>query len=132
MKEEWKEYKTRRTQIEISNFGNVRGIVFNSKAFTNNLIKIINGRRCIGSYRNQIFHLVWYLFKGKRPKGYDIHHKDHNKLNDRLDNLELLTREEHARHHLTGRRYHLSEETKHKMSLAKKEYWMKIKCDATE
>ena len=30
---------------------------------------------------------------------YDVHHKDGNKLNNRRDNLEILTREEHKKKH---------------------------------
>lgn len=30
---------------------------------------------------------------------YDVHHKDRNKLNNRKDNLEILTREEHKKKH---------------------------------
>lgn len=36
---------------------------------------------------------------GEIPKGYDIHHKDHNKNNNEPDNLELLTRSEHLKRH---------------------------------
>ena len=33
-----------------------------------------------------------------------VHHKDGNRLNNDLDNLTILTRAEHGRHHNTGRR----------------------------
>lgn len=33
------------------------------------------------------------------PEGCVIHHKDHNKLNNHPDNLELMTRKQHALHH---------------------------------
>ena len=36
---------------------------------------------------------------GEIPKGYDIHHKDHNKNNNEPENLELLTRKEHLKRH---------------------------------
>lgn len=35
------------------------------------------------------------------PKGFCVHHKDHNKLNNDPDNLELLTISEHMKHHMT-------------------------------
>ena len=35
--------------------------------------------------------------------GYDIHHKNRNKLDDSLENLELLTRAEHSRVHVYER-----------------------------
>ena len=33
------------------------------------------------------------------PKGYHIHHKDHDLTNNDIDNLECLTAAEHRRHH---------------------------------
>lgn len=33
------------------------------------------------------------------PAGHVVHHKDGNKLNNEPENLELMTRAEHARHH---------------------------------
>lgn len=44
-------------------------------------------------------HLVWEQAYGAIPDGYEIHHKDGNKLNNELSNLQLLTRTEHARLH---------------------------------
>jgi hypothetical protein len=37
---------------------------------------------------------MWETFVGEIPKGQEIHHKDHNKLNNSLDNLELVTHRE--------------------------------------
>lgn len=34
--------------------------------------------------------LVWRHFKGDIPNGMEIHHKDGNKLNNEIDNLELI------------------------------------------
>src|SRR3990167_4658349 len=42
---------------------------------------------------------VWESNFGKIPVGYFIHHKDHNKLNDKIDNLALVTRAEHLEIH---------------------------------
>lgn len=42
---------------------------------------------------------LWEKENGKTPKGYIIHHKDKNKLNNSLNNFELLTRSEHAKLH---------------------------------
>ena len=33
------------------------------------------------------------------PHGWVVHHKDHNKLNNSPDNLEMMTRAEHMRYH---------------------------------
>ena len=85
------------TDLEISNFGNVRGKIFNHKPFTKECVRIIKGRRCLGV--GKLHRIVWELFNGPIPEKHVIHHKDHNKLNDRLDNLEMLTISDHMKHH---------------------------------
>lgn len=40
---------------------------------------------------------VWELHNGKIPDGYDIHHKDEDKTNNALHNLECLPKAEHTR-----------------------------------
>lgn len=121
MEEIWKPYKKKfgntkyyRTELEISNFGNVRGTKYDSKPFTQDVVKIKNGRRFIGNESNLIYKIVYSLFVGNVPNGYVLHHKDHNKLNDRLDNLQLMSREEHTSHHFNG--IHRTEEFKEKVS----------------
>jgi len=42
---------------------------------------------------------LWESIYGPRPKGYHIHHKDNNSLNNNLDNLELLSAIDHHRIH---------------------------------
>lgn len=34
---------------------------------------------------------------GKIPSGYDIHHKDFNKINNNIENLECLSKSDHTR-----------------------------------
>lgn len=46
---------------------------------------------------NQRF--VYEQLCGSIPKDYDVHHKDHNSLNDVPQNLEALSNADHARHH---------------------------------
>lgn len=106
MTEIWKQIKNQLIDIEVSNFGNVRGTKYNGKPFSDDMIFVNeNGRKCLGNKQNPIYKLVWTLFCGIPPKGYDIHHIDHNKLNDSLENLELLEHGEHTRHHLTGSKW---------------------------
>lgn len=38
---------------------------------------------------------IYEKYNGKIPKGYQVHHIDHNKDNNEIDNLKLLTRKEH-------------------------------------
>lgn len=43
--------------------------------------------------------LVWITANGPIPRGYIIHHKDRDTLNDSLNNLELMTKSQHAIEH---------------------------------
>ena len=99
----WRPYKQYRgngkgvlvTDIEISNWGNVRpgkANVFDGKPYEGK--HEVDERMMIG--KKWIYRLVDLLFNGELPEGYVIHHKDHNKLNDRLDNLQRLTTAEHT------------------------------------
>jgi hypothetical protein len=42
---------------------------------------------------------IWKDAHGPIPPGYVVHHKDHDPLNNVLDNLECLLETEHAKHH---------------------------------
>jgi len=44
---------------------------------------------------------VWINVHGNIPKGYHIHHKDENKSNNTIENLELVEAGRHIRHHIT-------------------------------
>lgn len=49
-----------------------------------------------------IHRAIYEAYYGEIPKGYIIHHKDGNKLNNSIENLECLTRAEHASLHYKG------------------------------
>ena len=50
--------------------------------------------------KNTLVHrLVWEDANGAIPDDMEIHHKDHNKMNYSLDNLVMLPKNEHHRHH---------------------------------
>ena len=53
----------------------------------------------IGGKTVPIHILVWERANGKKPGNSDIHHKDGDKLNYSLDNLELLSKSDHKRLH---------------------------------
>jgi len=42
---------------------------------------------------------IWELVNGKIPKDAMIHHKDGNKSNNNIENLEMVTREKHGELH---------------------------------
>lgn len=54
---------------------------------------------CTSVDRLMLHNLIWEKENGKMPKGYEIHHKDCNKLNNDLCNLQLVTPKEHTEIH---------------------------------
>lgn len=42
---------------------------------------------------------VWEQANGPIPDGYEVHHKDHDRFNNELSNLELMTAAAHRAHH---------------------------------
>lgn len=47
---------------------------------------------------------IWIAANGPIPAGMDVHHKDEDKGNNKLSNLELISKAAHASHHMTKRR----------------------------
>ena len=64
-----------------------------------------DGYRMIGvkKFYEAEHRIVWKRHKGPIPKGMDIHHKDEDRLNNNIDNLELLSKAEHTRMHRRAR-----------------------------
>lgn len=72
-------------------------IVFNGKRFT---------KEPSGYYKgaNKRLHVaIWEAANGKVPEGYEIHHRDFNKSNNALENLQCLTHAEHAALHMKSK-----------------------------
>jgi len=42
---------------------------------------------------------IWERINGRKPKGYDVHHKDFDRANYNIKNLELLTYSDHRKVH---------------------------------
>ena len=42
---------------------------------------------------------MWEKFNGPIPEGFEIHHKDENKTNYNIDNLELIEIKQHHKKH---------------------------------
>lgn len=52
-----------------------------------------------GSIKSYLTHrFVYECFYGEIPEGMQIHHIDHDKLNNTLDNLQMVTDEENKLH----------------------------------
>lgn len=92
---------------EISNFGRIRNFVGGKGRTAGRIIKsfptghgyyeatlYINGQR--GRIRTHA--MVMLLFMGIRPEGLQINHKDGNKSNNCLDNLEYVTPKQNVQH----------------------------------
>jgi hypothetical protein len=76
-----------------------------------------------------VHQLVAMAFLGHEPCGYkvEVNHIDENKCNNRLDNLEVLTQEEHkSRKHKTSKYYGVS------WSKATKKWQAQIRVDGKQ
>lgn len=49
--------------------------------------------------RKRIHRYVWEHYKGEIPKGYHVHHMDHDKSNNDINNLRLVPSSKHATMH---------------------------------
>ena len=85
---------------------------------------------------------VWINHFGAIPKGMDIHHKDGDKGNNEIENLEMMSRSDHLKRHWQEGRFDLdqrrkqlaearkwlqTEEGRKKQSAISKEMWKKRK-----
>lgn len=59
----------------------------------------ITAKRERENIERSLHRAVWIKYKGNIPKGYHIHHKDENKDNNNIENLELLSVSQHAKFH---------------------------------
>jgi len=78
--------------------------------------KYLIGRELVLNPKDNRFHFVHRIVSetsnGKKKKGYVIHHKDFNILNNNPENLQLMTSTEHCSYHakLAGWKWNGSEE----------------------
>jgi hypothetical protein len=42
---------------------------------------------------------IWTYYNGEIPKGYHVHHKDHDTTNNEIQNLEIIKESEHQKYH---------------------------------
>jgi len=89
------------------------------------MCRIRKGRRIYGHGKKPFAQLVWNIFNRENPvvkgDGFHIHHKDLNKLNDDINNLQKLTSSDHTSLHNIGNKYgaySMSDEVKRKISLS--------------
>lgn len=93
----------------------------NAKIYDSNgveqALKFYPSNKYLSFKKRDVHTLMAHSFLGYKP-GYDVHHINGNKLDNRLPNLMYLTREDHRRLHNKGKK--LSEEHKAKMRNAHK------------
>lgn len=79
----------------------VSGIVFNGIKYykkPTGYYSCIQTKRSIDKER-YLHRAIWKFYNGDIPKGYHVHHKDENKDNNDISNLELLSASEHSKLH---------------------------------
>ena len=105
MTENWKSIEGYEGLYAVSDLGNVMSMDYKGSGLPG-LLKPLNGtkypRVCLckdGMEEHRYIHaLVMYSFVGPRPEGMQINHKDGNKRNRALTNLEYCTSAENNRH----------------------------------
>lgn len=50
------------------------------------------------NYQIYMHRLVWFWYYGELPNDAEINHKDGNKANNKIENLEMITHRENIRH----------------------------------
>ena len=75
-----------------------------------------------GNFEKYLHRLIYEEHYGEIPKGHFIHHKNGNKLDNRIENLEAISHAEHTKLHSIGNKYWLgkkhTDETKEKLRKA--------------
>ena len=114
-------------KYEVSNYGRVRSLNYAKSRE----IKVLKphehkGYLHIGLYKNgkeikfQVHRLVAYCFIPNPQNLETVNHKDYNRANNSVDNLEWISREDNAREAQKGKSKPQSEEHRRKNSEAKK------------
>jgi hypothetical protein len=108
----WKPVVGYETLYEISNYGRLRrpndyvsptrtttiGHIISPSRHTDGYLQYKLGTTRTNRKTIKSHILVMAAFVGPRPKGYDINHKDGNKQNNHIDNLEYCTRSRNSQH----------------------------------
>jgi DNA-binding transcriptional regulator YiaG len=103
MKEEWRDIKGFYGDYKISNFGKIKSLKHGKEKILK-IHKHNNGYNFItlshnGNQKGYLLHrVVVKAFLGDIPDGLDVNHKDGDKDNNFLNNLEVVTKSENQNH----------------------------------
>jgi hypothetical protein len=100
--EEWRDIKGHEGRYLVSNCGRVKNTDYRHTGQESLMtIQITNFGYCHVHLRpktGRVHRLVWEAFIGKIPTGMEINHKDGNKQNNHIDNLEVVYTRENQSH----------------------------------
>ena len=77
--------------------------VIPTQQFNNKTYYLYDGERYYSKGRKRLHRVVYEYYFGEIPKGFHIHHKNHNSTDNRIENLELVEGKEHLSNHSIGR-----------------------------
>lgn len=115
IKQNWKPLKGYEGIYDISDYGLIyshprkgtKGGYSYGKPNKENYLTMVFSKDGIETSQN-IHIAVWETFVGEIPKGYDVHHINHNRQDNRLENLELIEHKEHSIIHISDLKKALS------------------------
>ena len=96
MEEIWKDIPDYEGHYQVSNIGRVKSLknnkekILNNRKTTKNYLKVVLYKDNIGAEK-LVSRLVISAFLEKNIEGYVVNHKDHNPLNNGINNLELIS-----------------------------------------
>lgn len=96
------EFKYHKSGYLVSNLGRIKG----------KRVEFVKLTNIYGYYMcsfGLVHRIVYETFKGNILDGYEIHHKDHNKLNNCINNLEMVTKSQNQKYN------HIHKDTKNKI-----------------
>ena len=108
MSEEWRDVMGFESRYQVSDEGQVRRIAPGLNTYVGKILKL----RLLKGYPSVVLHtdgrpvyryihaLVAEAFLGLRPNGCEVNHKNGDKTDNRVDNLEWVTKSENALHAL--------------------------------
>lgn len=115
MEEIWRDIKGYEGYYKVSNLGRIYsyprprtkgGFTYGNK--NGDYLKFclsVNGRKI----DKGVHYFVYEAFKGEIPKGYDVHHKNHIRTDNRIENLEIIKESEHQKLHYAENKERLIE-----------------------